>query len=494
MIIGRKTELQRLEKIYKSKEAEFVVLYGRRRIGKTFLIREFFKTKPAVFFQVTGSQKGTLKKQLAHFSESFSQVFTEGAEMKPLESWEEAFKTLTKFIEAREIKEITKKTEEKIVIFLDELPWLATARSGILEALDYYWNHHWSRHSNIILVVCGSSASWLIKNIIYNSGGLHNRCTAEMKLSPFNLAETEEFLRSREIKLKRGQILELYMALGGVPYYLSYVEKGLTATENIQKILCDINAPLLDEFTKLFKSLFKNAKAYQELIKIIASKKEGVDRVSLEENSQCSPGGGRLSDQLEQLEQTNFIISYTPWGKERGAYYKVIDEFCLFYLSWLESSKAKERLADFWAKQTQKPSYHVWAGYAFEAICRKHIGQIIAGLNLKSAESISTWRVSKNKKNVEQEDLELLAGAQIDLLIDRSDDAITLCEIKYTQAPFVIDKAYAEVLKRKIDVFKAVTKTHKEIFMALISANGVKENKYSEDLISGVVTLEALFG
>lgn len=483
MIIGRKSELQRLEKIYKSKEAEFVVLYGRRRIGKTFLIREFFQNRPAVFFQVTGSQKGALKTQLAHFSDSFSKVFTKGAEIKPAQSWDEAFKTLSKFIALESLE----KKEDKIIIFLDELPWLATARSGLLEALDYYWNHEWSRNPNVILIVCGSSASWLIKNIIYNSGGLHNRCTAEMKLSPFNLAETEEFLRAREIKLKRSQILDLYMALGGVPYYLSYVEKGLTATENIQKILCDANAPLFDEFTKLFKSLFKNAKAYQELIKIIASKKEGIDRSYLEENSKLSPGGGRLSTQLEQLEQTNFIVSYTPWGKERGVYYKVIDEFCLFYLSWLESSKAKERLADFWAKQTQKPSYQVWAGYAFEAICRKHIAGIVSGLKLQSAESVSSFRVSKKESEL------VGSGAQIDLLIDRSDDAITLCEIKYTQAPFVIDKAYAEVLKRKIDVFKAATKTNKEIFMALISANGVKENQYYEDLISGVVTLDELF-
>ncbi len=487
MITGRKLELQRLEKIYQSKEAEFVVLYGRRRIGKTFLIREFFQEKPGIFFQVTGSQKGSLKTQLAHFSDSFSKIFMNGAEIKPAPSWDEAFKTLSKFISLKNLENLEKK-EEKIIIFLDELPWLATARSGLLEALDYYWNHEWSRNPNIILIVCGSSASWLIKNIIYNSGGLHNRCTAEMKLRPFNLTETEEFLNSRGISLKRSQILDIYMALGGVPYYLSYVEKGLTATENIQKILCDANAPLLDEFTKLFKSLFNNAAAYQELIKLLASKKEGMDRATLEEKVSLSPGGGRLSSQLEQLEQTNFIVSYTPWGKERGIYYKVIDEFCLFFLSWLDNSKAKERLADFWAKQTQKPSYQVWAGYAFEAICRKHIAEIITGLKLRSAESVSSWRVSKKEAE------SVGVGAQIDLLIDRADDAITLCEIKYTESPFVINQAYAEVLKRKVEIFKQVTKTQKEIFMALISANGVKKNQYFDELMTGVVTLDDLFG
>ncbi len=478
-LIGRKPEIQRLEKIYQSKEAEFLVLYGRRRIGKTFLIREFFSNKDCLFFQVTGSQKGNLKKQLSHFADSLSETFTHGVPMKPTSSWEESFKTLTQFIEAQQTQDKKDKKDKKIVIFLDELPWLSTSKSGLLDALDYYWNHYWSRNSKIILAVCGSSASWLIKNIIYNAGGLHNRCTAEIKLLPFNLSETEEFLTSQNIKLKRTHILDIYMAMGGVPYYLSYVEKGLTATENIQRILCDSNAPLNDEFTKLFKSLFKNSNVYKELVKLISTKKEGMSRAELEEKSKLSIGGGRLSEQLEQLEQTNFINAYTPWGKERGTYYKVTDEFCLFFLHWLESSKSKERLPDFWSKQTQKPSYQAWAGYAFEAICQKHIAQIISALNIQSAEAVSAWRDK--------------AGAQIDLLIDRNDDAITLCEIKYTDTPFSITKSYAEELKRKIEIFKTITKTKKEIFMALISANGAKENQYFTEIINGLVTLDALF-
>ncbi len=479
MIVGRKPEIARLEKIYRSKEAEFVVLYGRRRIGKTYLIRQFFENKKGIFFRVTGSQEGSFRKQLSHFAASLSQTFTHGVMIKSPRSWDEAFSTLTHLIE-------TSSTKEKVSIFLDELPWLATPRSGLLEALDYYWNHHWSRNPKIILTVCGSSASWLINNIIYNPGGLHNRCTAEIKLLPFNLAETEAFLLSRGIKLKRSHIIEIYMALGGVPYYLTYVEKGLTATENIQKILCDSNAPLKDEFTKLFKSLFKSANTYAELIRLIAAKKEGISRGELEKKAKLSPGGGRLSAQLKQLEQTNFIVSLVPWGKTRGECYKVIDEFCLFWLSWLAGSKIKERLGDFWTKQIQKPNYQVWAGYAFEAVCHKHITHIIAALKINSAESVSTWRA---KNNVAEE----IAGAQIDLLIDRNDDAITLCEIKYTDKPFAITKPYAEVLKRKIEVFRKTTKTKKEIFMALICANGVKENSFSKEIISGMLALDALF-
>lgn len=479
MLIGRKPEIKRLEKVYQSQEAEFVVLYGRRRIGKTFLIRQFFEKKPGIFFQVTGSQKGSLQQQLNHFAVSLSETFTHGVMIESPRSWDPAFKALTQFIEAD-------KSGNRITLFLDELPWLATPRGGLLTALDYYWNHYWARNPKIILVVCGSSASWLIKNIIYNRGGLHNRCTAEIKLNPFNLGETEAFLMSRGITLKPSHILDIYMALGGIPYYLSYVDTGLSAAQNIQKILCDQHAPLKDEFSKLFASLFNNANTYIELIKLIASKREGLSRSDLERLTQLSPGGGRLSEQLKQLEQTNFILSYIPWGKERGEYYKVIDEFCLFWLYWLEGSKIKERLSNFWVQQTQKQSYHAWAGYAFEAVCQKHIEQIIKALNIQSAEKVSTWRVQSKA-------LGALPGAQIDLLIDRNDDAVTVCEIKYTEAPFVITREYADALKRKRDIFKTTTKTKKEVFMALISANGVTENQYFHEIISGLMTLDGLF-
>lgn len=478
MLIGRTAEIRRLEKIYQSKEAEFVVLYGRRRVGKTFLIRQFFEQKKGLFFQVTGLQKGSMQKQLEHFSETLSAKFTHGIPIKTPPTWEEAFKLLTQFID-------TANPKNKTTLFLDELPWLATRRSGLLEALDYYWNHHWSTHPNIILVVCGSSASWLIKNIIYNKGGLHNRCTCELKLEPFNLSETYSYLSSKGITLNKRHVLELYMALGGIPYYLNYVSKGLSASANIQKILFDKNAPLKDEFKKLFDSLFVDAEAYVELIQLIAQRKEGVSRATLESQSKYSNGGGRLTARLKQLEQTNFIEAYLPWEKQKGEYYKVMDAFCLFYLYWLTGTQGKRITDNYWLRQIQKPIYQVWAGYAFETICYKNIDKIIHSLDIPSAEKISPWRYSTKEKKEN--------GAQIDLLIDRDDDAITICEIKYTEKPFIITKQYAEILNKKITIFKEKTKTTKQIFLVLISANGAKQNQYYNALIHGLVTLEDLF-
>lgn len=478
MLIGRTTEIKRLEKVYRSKEAEFVVLYGRRRVGKTFLIKQFFSGKKGIFFQVTGSKKGTLQKQLAHFSEVLSTTFSHGIPIKVPNTWEDAFKLLTQFID-------TAKSKEKTILFLDELPWLATQKSGLLEALDYYWNQYWSSKSNIILVVCGSSASWLIKNIIYNKGGLHNRCTCEIKLDPFNLYQTQEYLLGKGITLNKNHIMELYMALGGIPYYLNYVEKGFTASENIQKILFAKNAPLHDEFKKLFDSLFRDAKSYVELIKLIAQRKNGISRSELESQSKYSKGGGRLTLRLKQLEQINFIQFYLPFNKQHGEYYKVIDEFCLFYMYWIGNKRGKIFTQHYWSQQIQKPTYQVWSGYAFEAICYKHIDQIIKALNIKSAENIASWRLITREKKKH--------GAQIDLLIDRDDDAITICEIKYTNKPFVITKQYAEILNKKISVFKETTKTNKQIFLVLVSAHGVKRNQYSNELLNDVITQDVFF-
>lgn len=475
MIIGRKQEQKLLERAYKAPEAEFIVIYGRRRIGKTYLVREFFKNKKCKFFHATGLQKGTLKKQLKKFTDSLSETFFDNAPLETPKSWDETFSLLHRQIS---------KFEEKTILFLDELPWMATRKSSLLQEIDYYWNHHWSRMTNIILIVCGSSASWLIRKIIYNKGGLHNRVTNQVRLLPFNLSETSEYLKNRGIKLNNKHVLSLYMALGGVPYYLRYIEPGLTAEQNIQRIIFDKNSPLKDEFGKLFDSLFENADAYIELVKLIAKKKEGTGRAELKSTAKLSTGGGRLSNRLKDLCETGFVEEYIPWGRSVGEYYKLIDEFCLFYLHWVISQKSKKFIQHHWIDQSQRPSYYAWSGYAFESVCIKHIDRIVRTLKIR-ASGTGSWRFVPRK--------ETESGAQIDLIIDRSDNAITLCEIKYTDKPFAIDKQYAEKLKHKIMLFKKKVNINKQIFLVIISASGLEKTIYSEEMVDGIVTLKDLF-
>jgi len=475
MIVGRAKEQEMLGRVYQSQEAEFVVMYGRRRIGKTFLVREFYQNKKCHFLHATGLQKGGLHAQLEKFAEALSKTFFNNAPLRPAESWSEAFRLLHQQII---------NTKEKVVIFLDELPWMATKKSGLLQEIDYFWNHDWCGIPNVILILCGSSASWLIQKVIYDKGGLHNRVTCQINLSPLTLSETDAYLKNKKIKLNHRHVLSLYMAFGGVPYYLKYVEPGLSAEQNIQEIIFDKESQLRDEFDKLFNSLFKNADAYIELVRLIGKKEEGLSRVELKDVAQLSKDGGRLTKRLKDLCDTGFIEEYIPWDKNIGEYYKLIDEFCLFYLHWVERHKNKKFLPTHWIDQSQRPAFHAWSGYAFEAVCAKHVEQIVHALKVKAMYA-GAWRFTPRTK---MED-----GAQIDLVIDRSDNAMTVCEIKYTNKPFAIDKQYAEKLKHKIAVFKKKTNTKKQIFLSMISANGLEKTIYSEDMVDGVVTLDDLF-
>ena len=474
MIVGRKEEQRLLSKAFKSTEAEFITIYGRRRVGKTYLVREFFNQKSCTFLHITGIQNGSLELQLRKFSEAFSATFLNDTPIEVPKNWGDAFALLQKQIF---------KMKGKIVIFLDELPWLASKKSGLLEELDYFWNRHWSGMRNVILIACGSSASWLIKKIIYNKGGLHNRTTIRIRLLPFNLFEADQYLKSKKIKLNQNHTLKIYLALGGIPYYLRYVEPGLTAEQNIQRIIFDDNAPLKNEYTLLFNSLFENAETYKEIVKLISFKKEGIERTELANLEKSSKNGGRLSQKLDDLVATGFIKKFIPWGKTRGEYYKIIDEYILFFLHRV-ADEDKQFPQDYWLTQSQRPAYLAWSGYAFEAVCMKHIHQIVKALALPAKE-MGSWRyVPKNTDD---------SGAQIDLVIDRWDNAINLCEIKYTEHPFIFDKKCAEKLKKIVELFRKNARIDKQIFLSLVSANGVKESMYLEEMINGIVTLHDLY-
>jgi len=476
MIIGRSREQKLLNKALLSKESEFIVVYGRRRVGKTYLIREFFAKKKCLFLHATGTRKDSMHIQLTRFMDALSTTFFNNAPLKTT-SWSEAFAVLH--------QQLINLPNKKIVIFLDELPWLATPRSGLLQQIDYYWNHHWSKLKNIILIICGSSASWLLNNIIYDKGGLHNRVTIEMRMLPFNLNETKAFLKYKKIHLNNKHVLSLYMALGGIPYYLNYVEPGLSAEQNIQAILFDTHAPLKNEFSKLYQSLFDNSDAYMELVTLLSTNKSGLTRADLEQKATLSTNGGRLTERLRNLCESGFIEEQVAWGKKIGEYYKLIDEFTLFHLHWMLKHKRQRYTRDHWLTQSNSQSYKSWAGYAFESVCMKHIDQIIIGLGIQSAIAIDSWRFTP-RTSIED-------GAQIDLLIDRNDNAITICEIKYTAEPFSIDKQSAKNLQQKLAIFKAKTKTEKQLFLAIISASGIKQTMYSEELVSAVTTLDHLF-
>ncbi len=483
-IIGRRREKKKLEEALASASAEFIAVYGRRRVGKTYLIQNFFQSKKCIFFQTTGIYNGPLKEQLERFAKELGTSFYNGAEIKTPTTWLKAFEALTHAME-----KIPK--SKKIVLFFDELPWMATPRSGMIRAIEYFWNRHWANNKQIKLVVCGSAASWIVTNIIKNRGGLHNRITKKLKLSPFNLQETHLYLKYIKYSCNQQQATKIYMVTGGVPYYLKNINIKQSVDQNINNLFFKPDSMFFNEFDEVFLSLFKDSDQHKEIVTLIAEVKDGIHRSILTEKNKLTGTGGRLTKRLEDLEHAGFISSYIPYGhKKRGVFYRINDEYCYFYLKWVMPVKnqlKQNQATDYWNGVVNTPAYFTWMGYTFENICFKHLTQIRRALNISQSSLASPWRFIPTKGEEKQ-------GAQIDLLFDRHDDSITICEIKYTDKPFKIDKQYSKNLTNKIQTFTQATKTNKQIFLAMISANGLKETMYSEEMLNGgIVTLNDLF-
>lgn len=484
-LVAREAEVAVLDSIYGSDKPEFLAIYGRRRVGKTYLIRNYFERKKAIFFNVTGSKNGSMTEQISHFISQIGKVFYEGLKIQEEKSWDKAFGLLTDIFE----KKVSK--NKKIILFFDELPWMVTRNSRLLEALDYYWNQHWSNDKRIKLIVCGSSASWIVKKIINNKGGLHNRITRRIRLEPFNLTQTKRFLDKAGVKLNPRQVLILFMVMGGVPYYLSQIEKGLSALQIIEKLAFSKEGFLLHEFENLFASLFDNAEFHVQAVRLLADHPYGLGERELLEKIGSHAVGGTGHGKLEELVQAGFIKKFKPvFSKKRSAFYQLIDEYTLFYLRWIDPIKdALEQGSidhENWHAIQTSPSWYSWLGVAFESACYKHLSRIKKALHLSAVLSAGTWRYVPQRSSEQ-------AGAQIDLLFDRQDDCMTLCEIKYSETPFVLTKEYVDILQKKVRVLKEQTGTSKQVLIAMISAQGLKNNWYAEDLINQIVTLEDLF-
>ncbi len=482
-IVGRAAEQRELAEVYASSQAEFVAVYGRRRVGKTFLVVNSFQGRPGAYFQTTGIKNGSMRLQLERFTQELARSFFNGAPLQVCAEWMQALQLLTDAMAQQP-------RSQKVVLFFDELPWLATPKSGLLEALEYFWNRHWVNDGRLKLIVCGSSASWLMRKIVKSRGGLHNRVTRRINLKPFSLKETCDFLLHLGYPANHEQALRAYMAVGGVPFYLKQFRKSYSVDQNISRLLFDPDGPLFDEFEEIFASLFDEAEKYEELVKLVGARQEGVFRQEIEARNKLTGKGGTLSKRLEDLEAAGFIASLISFGKKsRGTLYRLSDEYCYFYLKWIEP--LKEQLKSdtdvaYWRSRVGTPRYHSWLGYAFENICYKHITEIRKKLGIAGFAPVSSWRANSGDGAGE-------GGAQIDLLFDRDDDAITLCEIKYSERPFSIDKKCAQALLRKKDAFVQATRTRKQVFLAFIAAHGVEESLYADELIDGIVTLDDLF-
>lgn len=472
-IIGREYELALLSKIEKSEDAELLAVYGRRRVGKTFLIRNAFQKQ--LVFEFSGIHHASLVQQLENFSDTLSKASGILPLAKP-RSWIQAFKMLTDYLTP-----IIKK--QKKVVFFDEFPWINTPRSGFLPAFENFWNIWASKQKNLVVVICGSAASWMIQKVINNRGGLHNRVTRKIRLLPFTVGETALFLSSRKIKLDKYQVLQLYMVMGGIPQYLKEIEKGESATQAIDRICFTKDGLLYEEFKNLYHSLFDNARYHIDVIRVLARNKTGLTRGEIIEKCKLTSGGG-ATQLLQELTESGFITPYIPFDRSvKDSIYKISDEYSLFYIKFIENSKSIG--PGSWIRFSAGVSWKSWSGYAFESICMKHTPQLKKALGIENVYSETSIWHHKPKKGVQ--------GAQIDLLIDRQDQCINICEMKFSVNKYEITKAYAKELESKLNVFRDCTKTRKTLFLTLVTTYGIRNSNSYTGLVQNEITMDALF-
>ena len=470
-MIGREKEAKQLENLYLSKKAELVAVYGRRRVGKTYLINEVFNNK--FFFKHSGlalaeSGDNKTKTQLDHFANSLNLY---GVKIeKKINNWFDAFFNLTKHI--MQCNDSFKK-----VIFIDELPWLDTKDSQFISAFEGFWNSFACARNDLLVIVCGSATSWIENNLINNTGGLYGRVTYEIKLNPFTLKECKDFLESIGVNYSLYDITQTYMIFGGIPYYLNYIDKRYSLAQNIDNLFFSKNALLLLEYDRLFDSIFSFSERAKAIVKLLASNSFGFTRNDILKKLKLADGG-TFNKYLNSLIASNFIIKYVPFGfSKREPHYKLIDPFCIFYIKFVLD---KSNSNTFWEQETISPKLSSWRGLAFENVCFNHIEQIKFALGISGVSTTSSAFFNKED------------GYQIDLVIERKDNIINLCEIKFYSDLFKVNKEYYLKINRRANLLKEKVLKKYSIMNTLISTYGIYKNEYYYSFSNSIV-LEDLF-
>ena len=472
-IIGRINECRIIDNLLQEKEAQMIAVYGRRRVGKTFLVRQYFDNK--FHFSITGMYNANTALQLAMFHTAMKQYTSTSTLPK---TWFEAFEQLKDYLMTID--------DKQIILFFDELPWLDSPKSNFLTAFTHFWNSWAATRDGLKLFVCGSATTWMLNKIVGDKGGLYGRCSRAIYLAPFNLGEVEQFIQKQKgINWNRYQIIEAYMIFGGIPYYLNMLDRQLTFKQNIDILFFKHGAPLKDEYDFLFRSLFKNANIYRQVVELLSKKNKGLSLSEIRQELKMSMGGA-LSKVLDELCKCDFLRKYHAFEKkERDVMYQLVDHYSLFYLHFVHQQNPDEH---FWSN-LQQTKHNAWAGYAFEQVCLHHIEQIRMKLGINGVlVNVCSWTSPHqiDKNGVEWN------GAQIDLLISRADSIIDICEIKYSSSEYIITADYAATLRSRMQTFRHFTKTKYATRNILITTYGLRQGLYS-DAIDAVVAADDLF-
>ena len=478
-IIARKREQQELEKLYYDGRPEFVVVYGRRRVGKTFLIREYFRDRLSFYHTALSpyddiEAESALERQLFNFHSSLLKYG--GEDFIPPVNWMEAFERLEALLEKN-------RTGRRMVVFIDELPWLDTQKSGFLPAFEHFWNGWGAGQDDLMLIVCGSATSWIEDKLLNNVGGLYGRMTYQMKLSPMTLSECVEFYADRGLELSLYDQLQYYMIMGGIPYYMSMLSPGKSLAANVDLLFFNKKGRLRDEFDRLFNSLFRNPDHYKSVIRLLGRKRIGYTRKEIAESTGIPYGGG-LTKIMKSLEANDFVMLYKPFGGSRDdVRYKLTDPFLMFYLNFVDGAKVTSD--GYWSQFENTPKLYAWRGFAFENLCFCHLSEIKRALGISGVYSESSVWIQRGEDG--------RRGTQVDMLIDRADRVIDLCEMKFTEGEYSVDKDEDLALRNRRQVFMGETRTRKAVHLVLITTYGLVRNRWSS-VYQNVITAEDLIG
>lgn len=471
-MIGRSLQIKMMTDALVSKKSHFIAVTGRRRVGKTYIIDQVFEKN--ICLRVTGIQDASMEEQITNFTIKLAEYSNNPIPVTP-NNWQEVMHLAKNYLK-------TLSKNKKHVLFIDELPWMATKRSGFIQLLAHLWNDYMSKEKHFILVICGSATSWIAKKIVNDRGGFHNRLTARIELKPFTLAETKAFLKSRGIHLTDQAIAELYMIMGGIPYYLEQIKKGESVAQIIARLCFSETGVLRNEYNNLYKALFENPENHEAIVAALAKSTMGLNRSEILAKSKVD-SGGPYTRAMEDLMVSGFVQEVTAFGrKKRGSTYRLMDEYSVFYHKFIKPNSRKNE--DVWKTIYGSQAYASWAGFAFETLCHRHIDQIKSILGISG---IYTEHYSYRKQGNS-----LQQGSQIDLVIDRKDKAINLCECKFYNAEYTITKEYAEKLRNRKQHFINDTKTKKSIYNTLITNYGLAKNEYYLDVVDTEIEVSQL--
>lgn len=475
-LIGRKKEIQELEKAYRSGQFEFIALYGRRRVGKTYLVSQVFEDR--ISFRHAASpndeerqdEKGLLKMQLEVF---YGSLLAQGLkESKKPNSWVEAFLLLIRLFEGKD-------PAERWVIFLDEFPWMDTKRSNFIEAFSWFLNFWAANQKNLMIIAAGSSTSWMLNNLIHSTGGLYNRVTNPIRLSPFRLQETEQFFREKGFDLSRYSIARIQMAFGGIPYYLNFLDRGEGLSRFVDRMLFEKGAKLGLEYDTLFRSSFEKGDLARKIAEYLGKRSSGYTRKEIVEGLKISDGKA-VKDALDALQEGDFVLEYVPYKEAQNKKrYRLIDPFCIFYLHFVAGKRSLD--PSFFADSVEPNS---WIGAAFENLCAAHLEQIKRALVISKLSSIEFSLVFPKEEDKK--------GAQVDLVLVRKDRIVNLCEMKFYGKPYVQTEKEHHSLTNRVARLKETLPATYSIAPVLITVFEPSSGGYPDDYVQ-VLTLDDLF-